>query len=194
MVAVLDTGIRFDHADLLPVSQGGNVLPGYDFISSASVANDGDGRDADPTDPGDWISESENAPGGAHPGCGVSNSSWHGTEVAALIGATTDNGFGMASVGRNVRVLPVRVLGKCGGFDSDIIAGMRWAAGLDVPGVPANPTPARDHQPEPRRLGRVLGGHTPRPSPNSMRSARRWLHRPAIRPAMRSASRPTAPA
>ena len=44
----------------------------------------------------------------------------------------------MASVGRNVRVLPVRVLGKCGGYDSDIQAAMRWAAGLDVPGVPHN--------------------------------------------------------
>ena len=49
----------------------------------------------------------------------------------------------MASVGRNVRLLPVRVLGKCGGFDSDIIAGMIWAAGLSVPGVPINPNPAR---------------------------------------------------
>jgi hypothetical protein len=55
----------------------------------------------------------------------------------------TNNGIGMASVARNVRVLPVRVLGKCGGFDSDIIAGMRWAAGLGVPGVPVNTTPAR---------------------------------------------------
>ena len=61
------------------------------------------------------------------------NSSWHGTQTAGLIGALTGNGIGMASVGRNVRVLPVRVLGKCGGFDSDIIAGMRWAVGLSVP-------------------------------------------------------------
>ena len=49
----------------------------------------------------------------------------------------------MASAARGVRILPVRVLGKCGGFDSDIIAGMRWAAGLSVPGVPTNPYPAR---------------------------------------------------
>ena len=62
--------------------------------------------------------------------CGAKNSSWHGTQVAGLIGAATDNGIGMASVGRKVMVLPVRVLGKCGGFDDDIIAGMRWAAGL----------------------------------------------------------------
>jgi hypothetical protein len=71
------------------------------------------------------------------------DSSWHGTQVSGIIAAITNNGIGMASVGPNLRVLPVRVLGKCGGFDSDIIAGMRWAAGLPVPGVPANPYPAR---------------------------------------------------
>ena len=143
VVAVLDTGVRFDHGDLLPVGAGGNILPGYDFISNAGTANDGNGRDADASDPGDWISTQENAAGGAFAGCGVSNSSWHGTEVAALISATSDNGFGMASVGRGVLVLPVRVLGKCGGFDSDIVAAMRWAAGLAVPAVPANPNPAK---------------------------------------------------
>ncbi|CAG0972821.1 hypothetical protein GPROT1_01701, partial [Gammaproteobacteria bacterium] len=82
-------------------------------------------------------------PGGAFEDCEVEDSSWHGTQVAGIVGAATNNGIGMASVGRNVMVLPVRVLGKCGGFDSDIIAGMRWAAGLSVPGVPANTTPAR---------------------------------------------------
>jgi hypothetical protein len=46
-------------------------------------------------------------------------------------------------VGRNIRLVPVRALGKCGGFDSDIIAGMRWAAGMSVPGVPNNPNPAQ---------------------------------------------------
>lgn len=143
VVAVLDTGVRFDHADLARFGTGGNLLSGYDFVSDVTTANDGDGRDADASDPGDWITSTENAAGGAFPNCGVSNSSWHGTEVAALIGATTNNGLGMASVGRTVRVLPVRVLGKCGGFDSDIIAGMRWAAGLSVPGVPANTTPAK---------------------------------------------------
>src|SRR5205823_263491 len=66
-----------------------------------------------------------------------------GTLVSGILGALTNNGVGMAGVGPNVRVLPVRVLGKCGGFDSDIIAGMRWAAGLAVPDAPPNPTPAR---------------------------------------------------
>lgn len=146
VVAVLDTGVRFDHADLQRVGAGGNLLPGYDMIHDANVANDGDGRDADPSDPGDWVTQAEiDTVGGPFAGCtsGPENSSWHGTQTAGLIGALTNNGIGMASVGRNVRVLPVRVLGKCGGFDSDIIAGMRWAAGINVPGVPLNTTPAR---------------------------------------------------
>ncbi len=142
VVAVLDSGVRFDHADMARSTAGGNLLAGYDFVSDIGTANDGDGRDADASDPGDWITAAENA-SGPFARCGVGNSSWHGTEVAGLIGATTNNGTGMASVGRNLRVLPVRVLGKCGGFDSDIIAGMRWAAGLSVPGVPANTTPAK---------------------------------------------------
>jgi len=146
VVAVLDTGVRFDHPDLLRVAAGGNLLPGYDMISDLDAANDGDGRDADPSDPGDWLTLAEvRKVGGPFEACSdvAEDSSWHGTQTSGLIGALTNNGIGMASVGRNVRVLPVRVLGKCGGYDSDIIAGMRWAAGLAVAGAPANPNPAR---------------------------------------------------
>jgi serine protease len=154
VVAVLDTGVRFDHPDLLTVAAGGKLLPGYNMISNVLVANDGDGRDADASDPGDWITAAEaNDTAGPFYKCtpldpstgmySAENSSWHGTQVSGIIAAITNNGIGMASVGPDLRVLPVRVLGKCGGFDSDIIAGMRWAAGLPVPGVPANPYPAR---------------------------------------------------
>ena len=140
VVAVLDTGLRFDHPDL----QGGNVVPGYDMVSADSggaftTANDGNGRDADAADPGDFVTAADAGP----LGCSATNSSWHGTQTLGLIGATTNNGVGMAGVGRNVRVMPVRVLGKCGGYDSDIQAGMLWAAGIPVPGIPANLTPAR---------------------------------------------------
>ena len=153
VVADLDSGIRFDHTDLQRVANGGNILPGYDMVSNLGTANDGDGRDADPSDPGDWVTAAEaNLVGGEFYKCTsqdstgryrAEDSSWHGTQTAGLIAASTNNGIGMASVGRTVRLLPVRVLGKCGGFDSDIIAGMRWAAGLVVAGVPTNPTPAR---------------------------------------------------
>ena len=146
VVAVLDTGIRYEHPDLKTVALGGNLLPGYDMIADVDVANDGGGRDADPSDPGDWLTLAEvNQAGGPFFQCDTvaSDSSWHGTQTSGLIGALTNNGVGIASVGRTVRVLPVRVLGKCGGFDSDIAAGIRWAAGLAVAGVPTNPTPAK---------------------------------------------------
>ena len=131
-VAVLDTGVRFEHPDL-----AGKLWPGYDFVSRLGGSNDGNGRDADASDPGDAVAAGECSAGEA-----AQTSSWHGTEVAGLIGAATNNAIGMAGVGRNVMVLPVRVLGKCGGFDDDIIAGMLWAAGLTIDPV-ANPHPAR---------------------------------------------------
>lgn len=144
VVAVLDTGVRPEHPDLQ-----GKLHPGYDFIGldrsgAATTANDGNGRDNDPTDPGDWTNANECSAGEP-----ASASSWHGTQVSGLIGAATNNGTGMAGAGWNVMVLPLRVLGRCGGYDSDIIAAMRWAAGLSqnvgvstVLNVP-NPFPAR---------------------------------------------------
>lgn len=143
VVAVLDTGIRFDHPDLKRASAAGRLLPGYDFVSgdgnnSFKTANDGDGRDADPTDPGDWVSSAE-----ATAECAQEDSSWHGTRVSGIIGALADNSTGLAGLTWRPWLLPVRVLGKCGGYDSDIIAGMRWAAGLSVGGVATNPYPAR---------------------------------------------------
>ena len=144
VVAVLDTGVRPSHPDLAGklLKNPDGSLAGYDFISDIPTANDGNGRDADPSDPGDWITSAEDA-SGPFKGCGQSDSSWHGTQTAALIGAATNNSVGMAGVAPNVGLLAVRVLGKCGGYDSDIIAGMRWAAGLAVAGVPANTHPAR---------------------------------------------------
>ncbi|MDW8394839.1 MAG: S8 family serine peptidase, partial [Anaerolineae bacterium] len=132
VVAVIDTGHR-PHADL-----AARIVGGYDFIADTFVSNDGNGRDNDPSDPGDWVSA--NQCGGTHP---ARNSSWHGTHVAGTIGAITNNGVGVAGVNWHARILSVRVLGKCGGYTSDIVDGMRWAAGLPVSGVPNNTTPAK---------------------------------------------------
>jgi len=129
-VAVIDTGYR-QHADLGP------VLPGYDFITNILIANDGDGRDSDAQDPGNWVAANYCSAGSP-----ASNSSWHGTHVAGTIAALMNNSIGGTGVAPGVRILPVRVLGKCGGLLSDIVDGMRWAAGLAVPGVPVNPNPA----------------------------------------------------
>jgi serine protease len=131
-VAVIDTGYR-PHADL-----AANILPGYDFILDTTVANDGTGRDADALDPGDW-----NVAGGCGTGSAASSSSWHGTHVAGTIAAVTGSGSGVAGVAFGAKVVPVRVLGRCGGYTSDIADAIVWASGGTVTGVPTNPHVAR---------------------------------------------------
>jgi serine protease len=149
VVAVLDTGVRTDHPDLV-----GQFVSGFDMVgygspgaTSTAIANDGGGADADPSDPGDWVSQADIDGGKLGSGCDTSDigsSSWHGTRVSGLIAAKSDNNIGMAGVGRGLlKVQPIRVLGKCGGYDSDIMAGMKWAAGLSVPGVPTNTNKAK---------------------------------------------------
>jgi serine protease len=131
VVAVIDTGI-LNHTDL-----AGKIVPGYDFITNPTVGNDGDGRDNDPSDPGDWVAANE-----CYSGNSARDSSWHGTHVAGTIGAASNNNLGITGVDWNAKILPLRVLGKCGGTTSDIVDAMRWAAGLSVSGVPANANPA----------------------------------------------------
>jgi serine protease len=130
-VAVLDTGYR-PHVDL-----AANIVGGYDFVSNTFQGNDGNGRDNDARDPGDAVTASDCGDGRA------SNSSWHGTHVAGTIAAVTNNGSGVAGVAFGAKVVPVRVLGKCGGTTSDIADAIIWASGGTVQGVPVNPNPAR---------------------------------------------------
>ena len=169
VIADVDTGVRFDHPDLLRAGFdasrpgfGGRLLPGYDFVDqdysrtspynalgTYLIANDGDGWDPDPSDPGDWVSDTDlKSPLFPPTDCGDPtthghvDSSWHGTRVVGVLGAITNNGVGIAGMTWNPYILPVRALGKCGGYDSDIIAGIKWAVGISVPGVPDNPYPA----------------------------------------------------
>src|SRR5881394_2257340 len=134
VVGIVDTGIR-PHADL-----SAQILPGYDFISDTFVSNDGDLRDSDPTEPGDWINAGE---------CGngeptqFESSSWHGTHVAGTIAARTNNASGVAGVAFNAKIVQARVLGKCGGYTSDIADAIIWVTGGTVSGVPANANPAK---------------------------------------------------
>ncbi len=136
VVAVIDTGILPNHPDIVGSP---NLIAGFDMISDPAIANDGGARDNDPTDPGDAVAANE-----CFPGDPAQPASWHGTHVAGTIGVgRTDNGVGVAGANWTVRVQAVRVLGKCGGTIADINDGIRWAAGLAVPGVPTNSTPAR---------------------------------------------------
>jgi serine protease len=125
VVAVIDSGY-LPHEDLLP-----NLLPGYDMISDLESANDGDGRDDDPLDPGDY-----------DPDCGITLSTWHGTHVAGTIAAVGNNGIGVTGVAFQAKILPVRVLGKCGGYLSDVADAIVWASGTVVTDLPLNQTPA----------------------------------------------------
>jgi serine protease len=134
VVAVIDTGHR-PHADL-----AANLLPGYDFIGDTFVANDGNGRDSDASDPGDWINAGECGPGDP---ATFESSSWHGTHVAGTIAAVTNNSNGVAGVAFNAKVVSARVLGKCGGYTSDIADAIVWTSGGSVSGVPANANPAK---------------------------------------------------
>jgi len=130
-VAVLDTGIT-THSDLSP-----NLVAGYDFVSSATNARDGNGRDPNPADQGDWYAAGE---------CGQTtarNSSWHGTHVTGTVAAATDNAAGVSGVAYGAKVQTVRVLAKCGGTLADIADAITWASGGSVSGVPANATPAK---------------------------------------------------
>ncbi len=133
VVAVVDTG-RTPHSDL-----DANTVAGYDFITNTTTAQDGNGRDDNPNDPGDGYSNSA---------CGSSappsaNSSWHGTHVAGTIGAVTNNSKGVAGVAFGAKIQHVRVLGRCGGALSDIADGVIWASGGTVSGIPANANPAQ---------------------------------------------------
>jgi serine protease len=169
VIADVDTGVRFDHPDLLRAGASslgtgfaGRLLPGYDFVGedydpttaaplgTFLIANDGDGWDPDPSDPGDWISSTDvlnklfptAACGDPSQSGGLIPSSWHGTRVVGLYGALTDNAIGVAGMSWGPWILPVRAIGKCGGYDSDIVTGIGWAAGMPVSGVPDNPYPA----------------------------------------------------
>ena len=163
VIGDVDTGIT-QHPDL-----DSKILTGYDFVGygendntnrahALAIANDGDLNDPDPSDPGDYVTAAENSDkNGYFYACNDSDSdtpgqpvfgasSWHGTETAGILGAATNNGQGIAGTAYDVKVIPTRALGKCGGYDSDIIAAAQWAAGISVSGVSSahpNANPAR---------------------------------------------------
>lgn len=145
VVAVLDSGVTeaTTHPDF-----AGRLYPGYDFVTDVVRARDGNGRDGDPSDPGDAL-----------PGCAGTPadpcSSWHGTSIIGMLappagstslgqpGVSQRAGPGILAPigGVEMVVLPVRVGGYGGAAASDIVEGMFWAAGVSFSGAP--PSPAR---------------------------------------------------
>ncbi len=131
VIGVVDTGITA-HKDLTGSATrtwGGNVVKGYDFVSDRAAAGDGSGWDANPADPGDYCA-------------GYWQSSWHGTHVAGTAVAVGGNKRGVVGVAPKAKVQALRAMGRCGGSEADIVAAIRWGAGLPIVGVPANRKPA----------------------------------------------------
>lgn len=126
-IAVIDTGYT-NHSEL-PYSSF--ATDGYDMITDSTEAGDGDGRDSDARDEGDYCAADS------------TSSSWHGTAVMSIIGALTNNNTLMAGINWHAKLIPVRMLGRCGGTLDDLIDSIRWAAGLSVSGIPDNPNPAK---------------------------------------------------
>ena len=136
VVAVLDTGIR-PHVEFT-----GRLVPGYDFVSETLRSGDGDGRDGDPSDPGDFVTQADLDAGLTGVNCRPAHSSWHGTSVAGVIAANGNNGQWTAGIDWAAKIEPLRVLGKCGGSTSDVVDAIAWAAGIPVAGTPQNAYPA----------------------------------------------------
>jgi serine protease len=117
-IGLVDNGVT-SHSDL-----NANVLPGgFDFTF---LPGPGDG-----TNPGRTVEGN----------CAIS---FHGTHVAGIMAALTNNGIGIAGVAPSAKVLSVRALSACGaGSVSSIVEAMVWAAGGTVAGMADNPRPVK---------------------------------------------------
>ena len=118
VVAVLDTGVDRNHADL-----AGNIWTNAGEIANDGLDNDGNGY-VDDVYGWNFANGNNNTLDGNR----------HGTHVAGTI-AAANNGFGATGVAYNSRIMPVKVLSDSGsGSYSGVAQGIRYAVdnGADV--------------------------------------------------------------
>ncbi|MDP9443249.1 MAG: S8 family serine peptidase [Actinomycetota bacterium] len=110
VIAIVDTGVDLEHPDLKA-----NLVSGATFT--------GCGKGPRPCGNGDFRGPD-----------GENNDDEHGTHVAGIAAAVTNNGVGVAGVAPNADIMPVKVLEDGSGSYGDIADGVRWAAdhGADV--------------------------------------------------------------
>jgi serine protease len=120
-VGIVDTGLLLDHEDL-----AGKEVSGLDFLSDDAYANDGDGRDLDYSDDPSTDTCPDGTVGGR----------FHGTHVAGITAAATNNGKGVAGINWHAGIVMARALGRCGGPMSDVMDAAAWLAGIHVSGMP----------------------------------------------------------
>jgi len=138
VVAIVDTGIIEGTPDLQ-----GNVLPGYDMITDKRASRrNSDERVPGGWDLGNWVDENYCLGWATSRPHLAEGTTWHGTHVAGTVAQETNNNIGVAGLAHKAKVMPLRVLGSCGGWDGDIADAVVWAAGGEVPGLPINPNPA----------------------------------------------------
>lgn len=110
VIGIVDSGVDFDHPDL-----GAKLLQGATFLDCGDTSCGN----------GDWQSGPKDR---------REFDSTHGTHVAGIAAASTNNGIGIAGVAPDASLLPVKVLDEDGGSFEDIALGIRYAVdhGADV--------------------------------------------------------------
>lgn len=114
-IAVIDTGLYYDHEDIL-----GNVFTNSGEVPGDGLDNDGNGY-VDDTRGWDFVNNDNSA----------SDDNGHGSHVSGIAAAVSDNAKGIAGVAPDAKILPVKVLDAGGsGTIANVIAGIKYAANL----------------------------------------------------------------
>jgi subtilisin family serine protease len=107
VVAIIDTGVQGNHPDL-----SSKMARSYDAVCDRNL-----------------FGNCTQTPHEIAPGTAATDPCGHGTHVAGIVGASVNNGVGVAGMGRRVYIRSVRVFASCdGAWPEDIGNGITWAA------------------------------------------------------------------